>query len=100
VESVAQENNFTKVTAIHLLIGDFAGVEEELMQRAFQLTKHGPLLDNADLVIQRIPLILYCIDCDNEYVAETQDLSCTSCSGLNYELVTGRELEIRSIKGA
>ena len=95
----ASERGMDRVVEVQLRLGEFSGVESELLQRAFALTKVGTKLEQAELRIQRVPLVLYCRPCDNEYVASLDDLRCPGCLAHDYDVITGRELDLVSFRG-
>jgi hydrogenase nickel incorporation protein HypA/HybF len=84
---------------IELEIGDFAGIEIPYLERAFEILKQGTVAQHADLAIYRMPLLLYCPNCDNEYAADVADLLCPACDGEEFDIVSGREMIIKSITG-
>lgn len=99
VDGVANQNGMTSVTQVFLQIGDFAGVEPDALSFAFDVLKKDTLARNAELVIERLPILLYCNNCENEYVGEVDDLRCPVCEGESFELRQGREMILRTITG-
>lgn len=96
---MAQENHLTRITNVVLEIGQFSGVEPEALLFAFQAIGSGTVLENAEVEIQRPPLLLYCSTCENEYAADLEDLSCPICQKEDFLVVQGREMTVKSITG-
>ena len=80
-------------------IGAFSGVEPELLQFAFSVIKKKTILKEAELVITVSALLLYCRDCETDYLGDVEDLRCPVCLGENYDIKQGRELKIKAISG-
>ena len=80
-------------------IGAFSGVEPELLQFSFSVIKKKTILKEAELVIAVSPLLLYCRDCETDYLGDVEDLRCPVCLGENYDIKQGRELKVKAISG-
>jgi hydrogenase nickel incorporation protein HypA/HybF len=80
-------------------IGAFSGVEPELLQFAFSVLKKKTLLVDAEIVINVPPLVLYCRNCETDYLGNVEDLRCPVCLGENFDIKQGRELKVKAISG-
>ena len=80
-------------------IGDFAGVERNALEFAFRVLSKSTLAEGAELVIERVGILLRCCACDSEYPAEIDDLACPACGGEDFEVIRGRELVLRTLTG-
>lgn len=82
-----------------LEIGRFSGVEPDLLRFAFDVIKKGTILEQAKIEMQSPPLLLYCRECENEYLGEIDDLRCPLCLKEQFRVVKGREMVVRLIEG-
>jgi hydrogenase nickel incorporation protein HypA/HybF len=98
-EKAARENSLSCVKEVNVEIGAFAGVEPNLLQFAFSILKKKTLLAESDLIIITPPLLLYCKNCETEYLGDVEDLRCPACLGNDFEVKQGRELQVKSISG-
>lgn len=98
-ESAARENRLQHITRVVLEIGQFSGVEPELLRFAFEVIKKGTILERAEIEMQVPPLLLYCRECENEYLGEMEDLRCPVCLKEQFRVLQGREMVVRSIEG-
>ena len=66
----------------------------------FKATKVGKdtALAGAELIIEEIPVRIRCRDCQAEWRVETPVFRCRECDSGSVEIVSGRELDIRSIE--
>ncbi len=100
VENVAREHHFGHIEKVVLEIGQFSGVEADLLRYAFEIIHKGTLIEDTDIEILTPPLLLYCRNCEIEYLGELEDLRCPVCLGEQFDILQGREMLVKSITGA
>lgn len=96
-ESAVQKNNLKRVVRVVLEIGQFSGVEPELLRFAFKVIKKGTVLEQAEIEIEVPPLLLYCNECETEYLGEIDQLRCPGCLKERFKVIRGREMMVKSI---
>ncbi len=89
----------TRIDQVELEIGAFSGVEVAALKFALEVLCPGTVLAETEFIYHTPHLLLYCGECENQYVADLDDLLCPSCLGVHYQVVQGRELLVRSIQG-
>ena len=89
----AEQNGAAKVTKIALLIGDMAGVETDSLEFCLGIVKKGTLAEDAEVVIQHVPLVGRCTMCGKERPIEKYNFVCPDCGGV-METVSGREMRV------
>jgi hydrogenase nickel incorporation protein HypA/HybF len=83
------------IVAVHLKVGAVAGVVKRALQSAFELAREGSALEHASLLIEDVPLVVFCPDCRCEQpVASPFEMRCSECGAFGSDIVSGRELEI------
>lgn len=87
-----------KVTRVRVLIGELSGVMPDALKFAFEAISVGGIAEGASLEIEEVPLRIRCHHCGEVLAVEDPFLTCPNCEGTDVEMVTGRELEIRSIE--
>lgn len=96
VEAAANEEG--TVRAVHLRLGALSGVIAEALESAYQLARVGTPLEQAELIIEPVPVVVRCGRCRNERELPALDtLGCPAC-GAAEEVVQGRELEITALE--
>ena len=100
ITRIAGENNALKVTSLNLKIGRKSGIVIDSMKFAFDAVKlEYPLLSSAELLIEEIPLIYECNDCENKF--NTDDIffsPCPYCKSFNLKLLSGEEVDIAKME--
>lgn len=87
------------VSAVHLQVGDFTCVEPEQLRFTWGVAIQGSWLEGAALEIETVPLVGRCLGCEATYSPDAA-LAYRSpcCDHPMEEIVSGRELRIRSIE--
>lgn len=100
VERVAKENKLSKVTEITLEIGKIRAAVPELLEAAFDQLSPGTIFEGAKLNIIEVDVDLECKVCNRHIESEDSLLyGCPECGSHKIRLITGNELNIKSIKG-
>jgi len=83
------------VRAIHLRLGPLSGVVSTALESAFGLARETTSLAACELVIENVPVVVYCETCRENRAARSLELMvCDRCGTECRSLVTGHELEI------
>ncbi len=100
VEAVAEQHRAIEVYAIRVQIGPLAGIEPDLLEHAYLIARAGTLAQDARLVIDRLPIRVYCEGCGRESEATAISLVCTHCGDWHTRLVSGDEMLLASVEFA
>jgi hydrogenase nickel incorporation protein HypA/HybF len=101
VQDIARQNRLVRVTGVVLVIGGFAGVEPQSLHFAWEVLRKGTIAEDAVLEIETAPILLRCAQCECEYAVslEDMDMECPVCEGSEYEVLSGRQMDLKSIMG-
>jgi hydrogenase nickel incorporation protein HypA/HybF len=95
----AESRGGLDVEAVHMKLGIFSGVDKDALQFAYQLACEGSVLEGSRLVIETIPLIIYCASCQKDRTPPSvYQLSCPECGTPGQKIVSGREIEVASLE--
>jgi len=82
------------VKALHLKLGPLSGVVKDALLFSYEVACNGTRLEGSRLVIEDVPVSIYCSQCQQERELESiQRFCCPVCGTLSAEVVRGRELE-------
>lgn len=100
VQLQAARNKAERVSRVVLRIGMLAGVEPEALRFAFDVVSRGTVAEGAAFEIEPVPVAVYCLGCNQEFVGETDGFifTCPTCGDLCGEIRRGRELELSRIE--
>ena len=98
VERVARAQQAERVTGVRVRCGALAGVEPELLHRAYEVARAGTLAEHAALTIEESPVRVYCPRCERESAAPVQRLVCPACGEWRTKVIAGDELLLMSVE--
>jgi hydrogenase nickel incorporation protein HypA/HybF len=95
----AERRGSPRVMAVHLRLGAFSGVVKEALLSCYEMACGDTLLAGSKLIVEEIPLVIYCATCDARRPVEpNQWFSCSVCGAAAPEIVQGRELEVTALE--
>lgn len=92
VETIARERGASRVDSIVLSIGPLAGVEPDLLSRAYEIARAETVAKDAELQIETGPIVVECRTCGATGEAQANRLLCPSCDDWKVNLKQGDEL--------
>jgi hydrogenase nickel incorporation protein HypA/HybF len=87
-----------RVTAIHVRIGELAGVSTDALDFAFECLSASTPLAGAKLVFDLVPLMVACDACGQTTPVEDLVFRCGLCGSERTRVASGRELEVRTLE--
>lgn len=83
-----------RVNALHLKIGPLSGVVKDALLFSYEVACQGTPLEGSQLIIEEVPVVIYCSKCKAERTLESIQLFCCPvCNELTSDVRTGRELD-------
>ena len=98
VEQYAEENRITEIVKVVVEVGQISGVVPESLEFCFGVCIKGTVLEGALLEIERVAAIGRCRQCGEEFNLLENDFTCSSCTGSEWDVVSGRELVIKGLE--
>ncbi len=98
IESIPKDMENPKVETVNLRIGKLAAVVEHSLTFCFEIITKDTPLENAQLVIDSVPVKIHCNTCGHEWEADSPMFKCPECKDGEIEMVSGREIDITSIE--
>jgi hydrogenase nickel incorporation protein HypA/HybF len=88
-----------KVCAVHLKLGPLSGVVKEALLFSYELACEGTMLEGSSLIIEEIPIRVYCTRCEVEGdPISSHHLHCGRCGTSACRVVRGAELELAALE--
>ena len=87
-----------RVAAVNLKIGKLAAVVPESLRFCFDVAVKDTPLAGAKLVIDEVPIVANCKDCNTQWTIDEPVFICKTCQSGSLEILSGRELDIESIE--
>ena len=87
------------VRAIHIKLGPLSGVAGSALASAFELAREGSALEQTRIVIEHVPIAIYCPACLSDRPAQSvQMLCCAVCGTPAAKVVRGNELQLTALE--
>lgn len=95
----AQRQGGTKVSAVHLRLGQLSGVVRDALLFSYELACEGTALEGSRLVIEEVPATVFCPCCEVERTLPSiQRMCCPVCGALAPDVARGREIELVALE--
>ena len=102
VERITEESESRgglQVEAVHLRLGVLSGVDKDALAFSYEVACEGTFLAGSKLVIEIIPLLIYCDFCEEERApASIQEIDCPRCHAPSQKILCGKELEVAALE--
>ena len=97
VQTIAEEYPTCQVKSIRVRVGEFSGVEPELLANAYSLLVADTSFEKAQLVVNRARLEAVCGLCESDFRIKRFTFQCPNCGSRELSIVGGEELLLESI---
>lgn len=97
VEDFAKENNITKIEEIVLDIGELSLIIPKYIEDLFDITVEGSILEGAKLIMNVIPGMAECDECDEIFNVIEHEGYCPKCGSFEKQILTGTDFTIKEI---
>lgn len=96
----ARQAGIEPVSALYVRVGALSGVVREALEFSFDVASAGTPLEGARLVIEEVPVTVFCRTCGREStLGQPIPMRCPLCGAKTRDLVAGRELELYALEG-
>ncbi len=99
IEKIGEENQLSKVASVTLELGEVSSVIDSYLLDCWKwAVKKKELLQEAELIIEKLPAITYCEDCKQTYSTIEFGKTCPHCQSGHTYLLQGTEFNIKEIE--
>ncbi|MCK9612487.1 MAG: hydrogenase maturation nickel metallochaperone HypA [Bacteroidales bacterium] len=96
-EEFATEHKTEKIKRIELEVGQLSGVVTESLKFALELAVKDTVLESTEIIINEVTGKSICNNCNKEFENPDWYTPCPACQSIDSEIVSGKELHIKSI---
>ena len=96
--SYAEKSKASRVTQINLVIGRLSSIVDDSVQFYWDPIAEGSICSGSKLSFKRLPAILHCAVCNQDYQIEEELTPCPICGGYQTKIVSGEEFYVDSIE--
>lgn len=99
VLNAAQANDLSKVTRVNLVFGSMIHIVPEIFEFAFREAVGDSIASASEINIEVIPVKLRCRECGVIFTPGNDLYACPGCNSDSSEIISGKELFVKSIEG-
>jgi hydrogenase nickel incorporation protein HypA/HybF len=97
-EEIERRGNI-QIKTVHLKLGALSGVVKEALLASFEMACEGTSLAGSRLVVEDVPVIVFCSTCQaRRPVSSMQLFCCAECGSPTGEIVGGKEIEVVALE--
>jgi hydrogenase nickel incorporation protein HypA/HybF len=97
VAELAVREGAERITQVRVSVGEFSGVEPELLRLAFEQLIPGSPADGAQVMIEPVSLQAGCRRCETTFAVASFRFQCPECGSPDVRIVQGEELILESV---
>ena len=97
VRNIAAEESLEEITRITVEVGSLSGVVPAYMSDCWEAVTDGTELAEVEFVVEELEGTARCLDCGEEFPADSNRLRCPQCGGEKLTPLTGRDLTLKEI---
>ena len=97
VEAVAVANHGPRVRCVRVSVGEFSGVDADLLESAWRESSDGTSLQGVPLALARVQVEGRCGQCREEFEIVGFRFVCPRCGSRSVDVVRGEELMLESV---
>jgi len=97
VTGYCRENHVTEVSEILLQIGELSLVIPDYVKKIYPAVVKGSILEHAELLIEIVPGMAECNDCDEIFNVVEHKGYCPNCGSFDKEVLSGRDFLIKEL---
>lgn len=98
LEELVSRHGASSVQRVIVQLGPLSGVEPQLLSAAFVVARRDGCAQDAELVVELLPVRIRCMTCAVEAEATLDQLACAACGSSRTELTSGDELRLRCVE--
>jgi hydrogenase nickel incorporation protein HypA/HybF len=96
-EDFAREKHVEVIRKIEIEVGKLSGIVRDNLVFALEIAVKETVLKDAEIIIDETEGRSVCNACGTEFVNNDWYTPCPNCQSLDFEIMAGKELRVRSI---
>lgn len=93
----AAEQNVREISEIVCDVGELSLVIPEYVEKLYPAVAEGTMLENTKLILESVPGLAECDDCDEIFNVVENKGYCPNCGSFDKTVLSGAEFKIREI---
>jgi len=98
MEAICRQHDAARITAVDLSVGEFSGVDADLLQSAFEQLSAERWPTPIRLVVTRVPLTATCGPCQKSFPVQQFHFVCPVCQANDVTISSGEGLVLERVR--
>jgi hydrogenase nickel incorporation protein HypA/HybF len=98
VKDNAAKQHAARISEVELDIGTISGVVPETLEFALDIAVKGTIMEGAKIKMNIFNAKAKCLSCEKEFEVDDIYTLCPHCGSLQFDIIQGKELKVKSIK--
>ena len=98
IEKFAESHPDKTIKNVTLSIGELARVDIDELVELFPIASQGTCAENAELVIEREPILIKCLACNKESNTSIANMNCPFCGSDKTQLLSGTDMLLKELE--
>lgn len=98
IERTLINHDVKRVLQVKLKVGELTNAQPDALQMVFEAFCKDSICEGAELIIERVPVLGRCRNCQLEFTVETMFFLCPKCQNTSIEVIQGDELLLESME--
>ncbi len=96
--SIPEDMKGARVQRVNLQVGKLSAIVTDSLRFCFDLVVKDTPLEGAELAVEEMPVVARCKECQTQWTVTEPVFTCKNCRSGNIDILSGRELDIKSIE--
>lgn len=97
IEDFAKENDVKQIDELVLDVGELSLIIPQYLEDIYPAVVKDTILENAKLIINMVPGLAECDDCDEIFNVVEHEGYCPNCGSFEKTVLSGKDFTIREI---
>ena len=98
IDQTLSQYDVQRVTQVKLKVGQMTNAEPDALRFAFEAFSKDTVCENAQLIIEQVPVRGRCDECEKEFEVEQLFFFCPFCQSPKVKIIEGEELLLESLE--
>lgn len=99
IHIIAQNNQLTRITNVHLEVGELRLIIPEMLHTAFEAASQGTIAAHANIELTEKKALVKCRQCEKNFAPQIDNFQCPGCLSTAVQILQGNDIVLLSIKG-
>ena len=97
IDAIPSDMDHCKINAVNVEIGNMSSIVPDSLSFCFEIGSKDTPCSEAELIIEIIPAVMKCNDCNTEWNIDEIAFECHHCQSINIQTIKNCDIDIVSI---